>query len=66
MDETLTGATTQGQSRSESNGNKRVLHTLDLQNLNCTIRCSLVPYPGHPYFWRWGSYPSAVYTASIF
>ena len=50
-DGTLTGSTTPGQSEPGSNGNKGVLQTP--LNLSFTIRCSLVPSPGHLFFGEW-------------
>ena len=61
---TFTVTTTSDQSGPGSGGNEGVLHTP--QDLNLTIRCSLVSYPGHSLFIGRGSYFSADDIINVF
>ena len=62
--ETLTSETTTGQSEAGSNSNEGVLYTL--QNLNLTLRCSLVSYLEYPFSGGGGSYLSTRDIVNIF
>ena len=54
IDRTISGATTPGQSRPESNGNERVLHIPQISKAGVMPSDDLMPYPGHTL--REGSY----------